>query len=101
MGKQTNPLYAVTNKGKDVQEVGNYLELLVTKLGLTPVIEFIEEMLKFLFEQISSYAMFVMVKEYLDQVVNTVEQFLSQLDPVWASFFPAALEGWLGKKGDA
>jgi hypothetical protein len=93
MAKKANPLYAVTNKGKDIEEVSDYFELLVAKLGLTPVIEFFESLLSFLLDQISSYAGFVAMKAFLDDIVIKLESLFSQVDPVWASLFPAALEG--------
>lgn len=98
MAKNSNPLYAVTNNGKDIEEVSDYLELIITKLGLTPVVEFLDNLLLSLFEMISSYAVFVAVQAYIDELIQKLESLMEQLDPVWTSFFPSALEGIFSKK---
>lgn len=98
MAKKANPLYAVTNKGKDVEEVSHYLELLITKLGLAPVIDFFDSLLNFLLEQITSYAAFVAMKEFLDQLVEKIDALYAQFDPVFATFFPSALESLFKKE---
>ncbi len=98
MAKKNNPLYAVTNKGKDIEEVSGYVDLLITKLGLNPILEFFEELIDFLLKQISSYASFVAMKEFLDDLVSKLDLLFSQVDPVWASFFPSAIESFFGKE---
>ncbi len=88
MAKTTNPLYAVTNKGKDIEPVDSYFELVIAKLGLTPLVEFVSELLDSLVEMISSYAMFVTIKEFIDSLIADIESIIAQFDPVLNTLFP-------------
>lgn len=86
MGKTSNPLYHVSNNGKDVESVNNVIELLVKKLGLDPIFEFLENILSILLEQVSSYAMFVVVKEYFDELIEKAFQVIEKVRPLISSF---------------
>ena len=65
--KNKNPLYVV--KGKDVQEAKDVFDLVIKKLNLEPVIQFIQNMLKMILENIKSYPSFVAMKNFLDELV--------------------------------
>lgn len=65
--KNKNPLYVV--KGKEVQEAKNVVDLLVKKLNLEPIIQFIQNMLKMILENIKSYPTFLAMKNLLDELV--------------------------------
>ncbi len=65
--KNKNPLYVV--KGKDVQEAKDVFDLLVKKLNLEPVVQFIQNMLKIILENIKSYPTFLAMKNLLDELV--------------------------------
>lgn len=65
--KNKNPLYVV--KGKDVQEARGIFDLVIKKMSLEPVIEFIQNMLKMILENIKTYPTFVAMKGLLDELV--------------------------------
>lgn len=86
--KHKNPLYVVTNDGKDVLEASNLFDALVKRLGLEPVIKQLEALLQMMLSMASSYAFFVAIKEWLDQLVARLEELVKKIDPVLAfSFF--------------
>lgn len=82
--KSKNPLYVVTNKGQDVEEAENFLDAIVKKLGLEPVISILEGILQEMLQQVSSYAFFMVLKAYIDQLVETLEKLIKKFDPVLA-----------------
>ena len=65
--KNKNPLYVV--KGKEVQEAKGLLDLVVKKMSLEPVMEFIQSMLKMILENIKTYPTFLAMKNLLDELV--------------------------------
>ncbi len=65
--KNKNPLYVV--KGKDVQEAKDIFDLVIKKLNLEPVVQFIQNMLKMILENIKSYPTFLAMKNLLDELV--------------------------------
>lgn len=65
--KNKNPLYVV--KGKDVQEAKDMFDLVIKKLNLEPVIQFIQTMLKMVLENIKSYPTFIAMKNFLDELI--------------------------------
>jgi hypothetical protein len=65
--KHKNPLYVV--KGKDVQEAKDIFDLVIKKLNLEPVVQFLQNMLKMILENIKSYPTFVAMKNLLDELV--------------------------------
>ena len=58
--KNKNPLYVV--KGKDVQEAKDLFDLVIKKLNLEPVVQFIQTMLKMILENIKNYPTFIAMK---------------------------------------
>lgn len=78
VSKKVNPLFVVTNKGKDVEQVENFWQVLINKTNLAPALEFIEELLTKMFEEllgmVGNYAMFVAVKKYFDALVFKLER---------------------------
>jgi hypothetical protein len=65
--KNKNPLYVV--KGKEVQEAKDLFDLVIKKLNLEPVVEFIQNILKMILENIKTYPTFVAMKNLLDELV--------------------------------
>lgn len=65
--KNKNPLYVV--KGKEVQEAKDILDLVIKKLNLEPVVQFLQNMLKLILENIKSYPTFVAMKNLLDELI--------------------------------
>jgi hypothetical protein len=66
--KSKNPLYVV--KGKDVQEASDVLDLIIKKLGLESVVQFLQSMLKMILENIKSYPTFLAMKTLLDEMLS-------------------------------
>jgi hypothetical protein len=65
--KNKNPLYVV--KGKEVQEAKDVFDLVIKKLNLEPVVQFLQNMLKLILENIKTYPSFVAMKNLLDELV--------------------------------
>lgn len=71
--KNTNPLYVVSNDGKDVEEASNYIELFFKKMGMDSVYEFLMSYLTGLLEMVNSYPMLVEINRVLEQIVAILE----------------------------
>ena len=71
--KQKNPLYVV--KGQNVEQAKNFFDMLIKKLELEPVINFLQSMITMLLEQVKSYPTFLLVK-------NMIDQWMAQLMPI-------------------
>lgn len=71
--KQKNPLYVV--KGQNVEQAKNFFDMLIKKLELEPVINFLQSMITMLLEQVKSYPTLVLVK-------NMIDQWMAQLLPI-------------------
>ena len=88
MSKKNNPLFVVTNKGKDVEMAESFVDALVKKFNLQPIINILEMMYQFLLEKVNSYATFQILQKFLDDLVLSLENILKIIDPVMAfSFF--------------
>ncbi len=79
-----NPLFVVTNNGQDVEEASNLMDALMKRFGLIPWIETFNQLLELLAGQVQSYAVFTVVKEFIDQIVEAFERLLKKIDPVLA-----------------
>jgi hypothetical protein len=71
--KKKNPLYVV--KGADVEEAHGIVDLLVKKFNLEPLLSVLKNLLEMLVEMVSSYSMFVVVKDFIDHIVKRIELF--------------------------
>lgn len=69
MSKKKNPLYVVTNKGKDVETALNFFDVLIKKFNLQPVIELLKVFLNILNENVKSYATFVAMKKWVEELL--------------------------------
>ncbi len=65
--KNKNPLYVV--RGKDVQEAKDIFDLVIKKLNLEPVVQFIQNILQMILENIKTYPSFLAMKGLLDELV--------------------------------
>ena len=83
--KKKNPLYVVTNKGKDVEQAKSWFDGLIKKLGLSGAINSVEQTVNSLIEMlvgmVKDYALFVAVKNILDEIVVKLEQLLKFIYP--------------------
>jgi hypothetical protein len=68
--KTKNPLYVV--KGKDVQEASSMLDLIIKKFNLEPLMTVLKNIFNLLLEQVENYTMFLVVKNFLDQIFQKV-----------------------------
>tara|TARA_R110000868_G_scaffold159516_16_gene388439 strand:- start:886 stop:1158 length:273 start_codon:yes stop_codon:yes gene_type:complete len=82
--KAKNPLYVVTNDGKDVLEAKGLFDALFKRLGVEPLIAQLEMLIQALLGMVTSYAVFAVVKEWLDQLVEMLESLVKKVDPVLA-----------------
>jgi len=86
MGK--NPLYVVTNKGRDVESALGHLDALIIKLGLRPVLDFFDDMLKIVLEQVQNYAMFLAIKQFIDDLIQKISAHMHRAESFVDQFFP-------------
>lgn len=70
--KQKNPLYVV--KGKDVEQASSFLDLVIKKLNLAPLIQIFENILKLLWAQAQSFALVVAVKKILEDLIHRIQE---------------------------
>ena len=81
--KSTNPLYVVTNQGKDVEEASGLFDLLIKKLGISPYLEGLSNALNMLIEllvsQINSYPLLVEAQKLLEKLIYQIEISLARL----------------------
>jgi hypothetical protein len=80
--KKNNPLYHISNDGKDVESVSGFIELVVKKLGLDPVVSMLEEFFQFLMDQVTSYAMFTAVKDIFDELIGKLFELVTKVRPL-------------------
>ncbi len=65
--KSKNPLYVV--KGQDVLEASSVVDLVLKKFNLEPVVQFLQNMLKLILDNIKTYPTFLAMKKLLDDLV--------------------------------
>ncbi len=68
--KNKNPLYVV--KGKNVMEAKNLFDLVLKKFNLEPAFEILNNILKLMLSQVTSYSAFVAVKTWFDNLMTSV-----------------------------
>lgn len=67
--KKKNPLYVVTNKGKDVESALNFIDALVKKFNLAPIIEMLKIALSIVKENVNNYATLLGIKKIIDDLL--------------------------------
>jgi hypothetical protein len=82
--KSQNPLYVVTNDGQDVEPVSNLIDAFITKYGLQPVVDTFKMIIDMVLEQVKSYAMFVVIKEFLDELIEKMMELKEKVSPLLA-----------------
>ena len=73
--RKKNPLYAVTNKGKDVEEVANLFELVMLKLHIKPLIDFFKTIFEILLGSVRSSAQLGQLQQFLEKIINLTSFF--------------------------
>ena len=76
-----NPLYVVTNNGKDVEQADSVWDALVKKFNLQPAIDLIWTLLELVAKQINSYAALVWLQRELENFNNRVDKLLKTYAP--------------------
>jgi hypothetical protein len=79
-----NPLYVVTNDGKDVEEAENILDAIVKKFSLGPIIDFLKIIFQVIIDQVGGVVAMDLIKGILDEFVDSLEKLLKMIDPVLA-----------------
>lgn len=82
--KKKNPIYVVTNKGKDIEEASSLFDMLIKKVGLTEVVEFFKELLLSFAKSVNNYALFKVFKALVDNFVQSLEKAVKFVDPILA-----------------
>ena len=62
-----NPLYVV--KGQNVEEAKNFVDLVVKKLNLTPLVSVLQNLFQMILETIKDYPTFLAMKKLLDNLI--------------------------------
>lgn len=68
--KNKNPLYVV--KGKTVEEAKGIFDLVMKKLNLEPVAQFLLEFIKTILGEVKSYPMLVAAKTMIDELMAKI-----------------------------
>lgn len=76
MANKKNPLYVVTKKGNVVEEANNFLDAVIKKLNLGPLIDFINQLIQMILEQVKDYPTLMAAKKFIDLLVGRMELFL-------------------------
>lgn len=72
-----NPLYVVTKKGTVVEEATSYLDAMVKKLNLKPVLDFLDWLIKAMLDLVKDYPTFIAIKNFFDLVMKRLELFIA------------------------
>lgn len=83
-----NPLYVVTNNGKDVEAADSMWDAAIKKFNLQPAIDLLWTLLEILAKQINSYAALVWLQRELENFNNRVDKLLKTYAP-WMYFYNA------------
>ena len=84
--KKANPLYVVTNDGKDVESANSLWDAAVKKFNLQPTIDLIWKVLEMLANQINSYATLVWLQKELTRLNQALDQLMKRVAP-WLFFY--------------
>ncbi len=68
--KNKNPLYVV--KGKTVQEAKGVFDLIIKKMNLDPVVQFLMNLIKTILAEVKTYPMFLAAKTMIDELMAKI-----------------------------
>jgi len=85
--RSKNPLYVVTNDGKDVEQAENLLDAVIKKLALEPVIDFLKLVFQVIIDQVGGAVAMDLIKGIMDEFIDSLEKVLKMVDPVLAFSF--------------
>ncbi len=76
MAKATkNPIYVVTNNGKDVEIVASIAQMIIVKLHLRPVLDVLISIIKGLLESVKSSVQLEIVSNLLEKIIGLLGNF--------------------------
>lgn len=76
MAKATkNPIYVVTNNGKDVEIVASIAQMIIVKLHLRPVLDVLISIIKGLLESVKSSVQLEIVSNLLEKIIGLLSNF--------------------------
>ncbi len=79
-----NPLFVVTNNGQDVEEAESLFDALIKKMGLEPILEFMNTIIQIIMEQVGGMVALELIRGFIDELVDALEKLLKLVDPVLA-----------------
>ncbi|MCB9060859.1 MAG: hypothetical protein H6622_04995 [Halobacteriovoraceae bacterium] len=85
--KKTNPLYAVSENGKTVEEASGPIDFIIKSLGLTKTVEILSEIFQFICTQVETYAGLKWLNEFVVEWIKLLRTGVSQ----FTKLFSAAL----------
>jgi len=83
-----NPLYVVTNEGKDVETAESIWDAVVKKFNLQPLIDLFMVLAELIANQINSYAALSWLNEELTKFNDELDRVLKKVAP-WLYFYHA------------
>ena len=86
--KRKNPLYVVTNDGKDVESADTLWDAVVKRFNLQPLIDILMTLMEMIAKQVNSYAALVWFNEELTRINEFVDSTLKKVAP-WLYFYHA------------
>ena len=79
--KKKNPLYVVTNDGKDVEQADSIWDAIVKRFNLQPLVDLLWTLLELMAKQINSYAALVWLQKELERFNDNVDKLLKTYAP--------------------
>lgn len=79
-----NPLYVVTNDGKDVLKAEGFFDAMVKKFGLEPILHILNSLVDLLSDQVGNYGFFLFLQEFIDNIVESMTEIKNKVQ----SFVP-------------
>ena len=78
--KKKNPLYVVTNNGKDIEMADGFFDALIKKFHLEPVVDFFKMMLEILMDNVTNYAWFKVMSEKVNEWLDIFVKLLARVN---------------------
>ena len=81
--KQKNPLFVVSGNG-DVEEASDFLDAIIKKYGLKPVLDVFNIVIEFIIENMKGHQAFILINTFLEEFIEGLENILKMIDPLLA-----------------
>ena len=83
----SNPLFVVTNQGKDIEQAEGFIDALIKKYGLKPMLELFNSLIVLITENLKGHTAVLILSGLIDDFVDALESLLKMIDPVLAFNF--------------